>query len=381
MRRGFSLVEIAIGLVIFGIILSLGVGTIKWAIKSYHFNQNRKKISSNMAAIKAYISSHKGKSPENCTSILPYKKDEWGKDVVCIIDKKVQNYNICALSKTDTEIEDEAGNKIPNVAVVIVSGSENLNIQTSNSTPIKIYPAGYPNVDDFPYDIMRKEPYDDTVKYVTLEELKQEAGCAFSEETLHIITLSLPRAVENENYDAKIYATGGIPNNKKYLWCYEADSSFALSGLKVKCGSEQAKLCNDTENSTSECEYLEITGTPQKAPATYKVKVTVIDNETNNDTKSYVITVDSGNISGNTTCKNYTLNIQLDTLYSCSISSRENCESGTYTNLSAEDSLRVSHDLWGTCFEGTLESLDSNSDCIVQVKCSDNIWACDCSIQ
>jgi len=383
LKKGFSLIEVAIGLVIFGIILSIGVGTMKWAIKNYHFNQNREKVSSDIAAIKAYISSHKGRSPSDCISVLPHKKDEWGKDVVCVIDKDVQSHNICALSQTSTEIEDEEGNKISNIAVVVISGSENMNIQTSNGTHIKIYPPGYPNVDDYPYDFTRKEPYDDVVKYATLEELKQETGCTYSEETLHIITLSLPSAIAGESYEAKIYATGGVPDNKEYFWCYEAEPSFSSSGLNVKCGSKQAKTCNDT----SKCEYLEISGIPTKAPATYRISVTVRDSQSNNDTRSYVITVNpsSGTASGNSTCKSYTLNIKIDTPpYECYLNSKKKCSSGIYSNLKASDSLQVwrktliKKDL---CIEGTLASLDSNNDCTVRVNCQKQLLSCDCSVQ
>jgi len=54
----------------------------------------------------------------------------------------------------------------------VVSGGPNYNIQTGNRTPIRIHQLEKPNVDDYPSDINRPEPYDDMVRYMTLNHLK-----------------------------------------------------------------------------------------------------------------------------------------------------------------------------------------------------------------
>ena len=386
MRKAFTLIELAIGLVILGILLGIGINMAKWAIKNYHLNQNRDKLLSDAAALVSYVVSHEGNASGACNS-LPYLNDEWGKRIICLSARELENYNICALRKTSLVVKEEGGNETENVAFVLISGGENLNVQTgidnsTNGTVVKVYPYGESEVDDYPKDFLRKEPYDDMVRFVTLKELQEKVNCPYSEAKLRIITDVLPPAFEDSFYEAKVFATGGIPEGSNYRWCYTADDNFtATSGIEVYCGSSDNTTVSRCPG-YAECPFIRFKGNP-KEPGTYRVVVRVADREGNSDKKSYVLTVNGipsvsfGNGTDGTGCIRYTVVVENDSGWvDVFINNRRRGSADWTSEFIAPDifpnyKIKVTED-WHynkVIFEGIVKNLDTNGDCVVHITC------------
>jgi hypothetical protein len=131
------------------------------------------------------------------------------------------------------------GTNISNVAFVVVSGAENINIQTTGTLVgppcpagqncVRVYEIGTPNIDDYPppppppiNDPLRVENYDDIVKWVTLDELRTKVGCQGAQ--LKVVNNELPYGFVNSAYTVTVFADGGIPYAGalgKYRWCIQ----------------------------------------------------------------------------------------------------------------------------------------------------------------
>ena len=388
MRRGFSLLELAIGLVVLGIITGIGIGMVKWLVKTYHINQNRSKLSADASALISSVAQNNGNFSGDCRSFLPYPKDEWDRDIICVSAEELKEYNVCALRKTSLKVKEEGGNETENVAFVLISGGENLNVQTgidnsTNGTVVRIYPYGKPGIDDYPDDFLRKEPYDDAVKFVKLEDLKEKVGCPYSHEKLHIATLSLPASGEGETYNASVYAVGGVTDDGSYNWCY--NGTLASAGIKVYCGNSTDEVSQCP--SKKRCKYIRFYGSKPKA-GTYRVSVSVWDKQGNYDERSYsiVITPAGGGGAFNgippNECSNYTLVVRdpfpdgawVDVCINGERKKDLTWDNWAVSGLSPDDEVEIGD--WldrckpGTIYvKGKLSDLDLDRDCVADIQC------------
>lgn len=179
---GLTLIEIAIVLVILGLLLGLGAGLISILTKRAKLIESRESVDSAVEALKGYAIRFgylpQARSQNNYNSTVPDPAfnevgvrglDAHSKALLYIVAQELTNNssNYCALNSTSLSIRDQGQDK-KHIAFMIVSGSSNFNIQTNTT----IYVQGSPNVDDFPYDFNRPEEYDDIVRYVSLFELQ-----------------------------------------------------------------------------------------------------------------------------------------------------------------------------------------------------------------
>ncbi|MBX6422378.1 type II secretion system GspH family protein [Thermosulfurimonas sp. F29] len=323
-NRGFTLIELAIVLVLVGVLAGIGAGILGLLIKRIHYNQNRERLEANVEALIGYALTHHGRLPssDQCKSYLRNRKDAWGKDFVCVIASELVTYGACALRTTSLNATDESDNAThENLAFVLISGGPNLNIQTNNST-IKIYLPG-DSVDDYPGDINRPEPYDDMVRYVSLNELQGKLSCEHSEQRLRILNNELPVGFENSDYTANIYAAGGVPfsGGGHYKWCYNATS---LAGINILCNGNVLSPCVDPCSSYYQCDNLVLNGTATSY-GSFRVKFYVCDSENNTDEKTLSLTIYRNSIYSNNGIPITVINMTSRTLYwncACSLSCR-----------------------------------------------------------
>ena len=291
-RKGFTLIEMAIVLVVMGLLVGMGASLFGVLSKQKRYRENRERMRSNLEVLIQFALENDGLLLKNCTSYLRYRRDVYGKEFLCIVAQNLDQFSACAKKFTNLEVEDEEGHRYQNVALVLISGGPNNNIQTSLKTPIKIYPFHQPEVDDYPFDLnnqRRPEPYDDQVLFLTLHELKEKVLCEHSEKRLHILNDSLPQAWEGKFYKASIYVEGGVPFKKeeitsfsyheKYEWCVEGNLP---SGLSISClQNHHCQKCG---------KEISLSGTPGE-PGSYKITFRVRDAEQNEVSKNFVITV------------------------------------------------------------------------------------------
>lgn len=135
--------------------------------------------------------------------------------------------NCCATANTDYV-------DIPSVAFVAWSNGPNTQNQMLGNTypggiatpgqgittgmTVRVAPSATP---DIPTGTNLN--YDDIVKWITFEELKNKAGCYGSTQgRLRILNNELPKFTTGSGYNATVYAEGGVPfAGGQYRWCIQ----------------------------------------------------------------------------------------------------------------------------------------------------------------
>ncbi|MDQ7031405.1 MAG: prepilin-type N-terminal cleavage/methylation domain-containing protein [Desulfonauticus sp.] len=333
-KKGFSLIEIAIVMIIIGLLLGMGVSLMGTLVKRAKYKETEEVVKSAKEGLITYASNAKCIDINNLNSAVRKFKDAYGKDIAIILAKEVfsgsigsvsgtcdpVNAPICGRRHTTLKVESE-GHTYDNVSFVLVSGGANYNIQTGNDNlvcenrseggiictdndvsygTVKVYIYDDPDKDDFNFDMHRKEKYDDIVQWVNLNELRAKIGC--SQKPLHIITLSLPIAYQGSLYNARIYADGGVPySNKKYSWTWNSTNE-DFGDNKIKCCDEEENNCFDLPQTQDKlCNHLKVNEyvIDNLLPGTtYQLFFTVEDSEGNKDSKYLVLNVDGGSGSG-----------------------------------------------------------------------------------
>jgi len=250
-KKGFSLVEMAIVLIIFGLVMASASSILTLFVNKGGAERTRKMIEANKnvlfsiaASDKHYLDSGDTSRDTNTelVSMLTYPNDAYGRpfsvitdptldigddgtydrtnldyDPICGTDSTTMVLHICNASNDCTNATDYS--VVEDVAFVIISGSVNKNIQTAvASNVVKVYAQGFA-VDGFtssvaggaPFnDANRDDRYDDIVDWVTLPELRAKAGCDPSK--LDFLNTDMPGIKEGKDYDFAIYPKGGIPS-------------------------------------------------------------------------------------------------------------------------------------------------------------------------
>ena len=259
-----TLVEIAIVLVIIGIVIGLGTALVGPLTKRAKINDTKEIVNADVESVISFAASNRrlptvAQFPNNVRN----PNDAWGKPLYYIVDgnlapaipvagmdyicgRRTTNYTICrdALCTATTNIQ--------NVAFIVASGAENFNLQTGQAGPtggcttlfcVKVYDVDTAGIDDctgaincpnYPVALLinRPEAYDDIVKWVNLDELKTKIGCQGA--PLQILTNELPSTSLGSSYTANVFATGGVPNlvgtQNQYRWCVEIRNRTVAQG-------------------------------------------------------------------------------------------------------------------------------------------------------
>jgi hypothetical protein len=178
--------------------------------------------------------------------------DSWGKPIYYIYDDKLANTaaasygGLCGKTHTYLIVRtcpDAAcatpTNITPDVAFVLLSGGSNFNNQTRGTVPItapttvNFYTAAT-SIDNYALDGNRVEQYDDIARVVTLEELKNRAGCyGNTQGRLKILNNELPKGCNGTPYSATIFAGGGVPPYPTYTITGLAGTGLSALGANI----------------------------------------------------------------------------------------------------------------------------------------------------
>ncbi len=205
-NRGVTLIELAIVLIVIGVLLGLGAGIVGILTKKNKYMESKEIVSANLEGISGFVTVS-GRLPATETELLGSirsARDSYGKFIMYIYSSNLAGSSSAICNETSTNITIKSGcrdtactsfeQQIDNIAYLVVSGNGNYNLQTWNSSltsvtsstviigradiplTLNIYTYGL-EVDDYMADVLRTEPYDDIVKWVSLYELKVKAGC------------------------------------------------------------------------------------------------------------------------------------------------------------------------------------------------------------
>jgi len=227
--KGFTLIEIAIVLVIIGMMVAAGASMIGPLTKRMKYTETKQVID---AAVESVIGEGASNEAIPTTAAFPSVvrtfRDSWGKSLSYVPDPNLVTggMGICGRRTTSTSVNicSDAGCTTPttisNVAFLIASGGGNYNLQTGITSPINVYNPDIPGIDNNNADMNRAEPYDDVVKWVTLNEIRIKAGCVGPQQK--ILNSVLPVGNNGNPYSSEVFPEGGIPfAGGQYRWCIQ----------------------------------------------------------------------------------------------------------------------------------------------------------------
>lgn len=267
MKKGFTLIELAMVMVVIGLVIGGGIQMMSVMSKRAKITEVKQQLESAREAIIGFVQVN-GNLPTQAEfqnlwtgskdQITGVALDPWNKPILYISSLHFANTtDICNYRVADLNVSNYVS--AVDVAFVIVSSSENYNMQTrlrTASTPdeVRIYSPSQ-QIDDNTTDFNRAtDKYDDLYRFVTLQELKSAINCQDS--ALEIIPMTLPSTYEKQIYNANINANGGIPfadagdtdGDPDYRWCWEGNTPNI--GIAAICNgnlaiSSSPQLCTD----------------------------------------------------------------------------------------------------------------------------------------
>lgn len=303
-QAGFTIIEMAIVMVIIGLIVGFGASLIgPLSIRAKRI-ESTETVAAGAEAIVGFAAANNGVLPTAAQfpTIIKKRNDAWSSPIeyiynAALADGLPTTGDLCTRRTTRISLRQcpdaacTAPVTVSNVAFVVLSGGENFNNQTAGSlavngaTVINVYPYGVGNVDNLAAGINRPEPYDDIVQWATLDELRAKVGCRGPQ--LAVLNNELPPGRLTSPYSAAVYVDGGVPfaAGGQYLWCVETPSGVPPSGLNFRTHTDSADIGFDTNGSIlaesssvwTASDRLLINGTPTTA-GSFLLTVWVRDN-------------------------------------------------------------------------------------------------------
>ncbi|MFQ5736715.1 MAG: type II secretion system protein [Thermodesulfobacteriota bacterium] len=303
--RGFTLVELAVVLVIVGMLITIGAGLIGPLVKSAKYNETKETLTGALDSVTGFGTvNNRVPTTAEFPSAVRVPKDAWGAMLIYIPEANLVDTTaggICGRKTTSITVllcPDAACASptatITDVAFVVLSGGENKNIQTASAAgTVKVYDPDIPGVDDYTADMNRAEAYDDIVKWLTLNELRIKAGCVGTQ--LKVLNNEMPSGTVGTAYSAEAYSDGGVPyaSGGKYGWCVQGSLP---SGISIKPNTTSADCAALAEGSWGRRDSLAFSGKP-KASGSFNITIFSRDNNdssSSNDNvaqKSLVLTI------------------------------------------------------------------------------------------
>ncbi len=265
--KGFTLVEMAIVLVIVGLLIGIGAGMIGPLTTMSKVRESRETVEANILSVIGWAASNNrlpqwGDGVADATidefvEVVKKTTDAWGRPVIYLYDNNLFNATptkdtICGRKTTAIRITDNTvtpAATINNVAIAIISQGEDAITQTSlngtlNGTALNAVIIGSGTATG---TIVLDVTVSDIVRWVTLDELRSKIGCQGSQ--LRIVNNELPFGGLPNAYSVKVYADGGVPfttNPNTYKWCVNT----LPAGFSVPIGGIQNANCLNANEAT-----------------------------------------------------------------------------------------------------------------------------------
>lgn len=320
-RKGFTIVELAVVLVLVGILIVLGVKMIGPLTQRARESDTKGTIDAAVESLVGYaVTNHRLPTVAEFTGAVKKPNDAWGNPLWYVVDTNLTALSagtadtICGRKATNLTVRScvNAGcttfTDTPNTAYIVFSGGANVNNQVAATqavaaaTTINIYDTGL-NVDNYAGDLggTRAEPVDDITRWITLNELRTKAGCAGPQ--LKVLNNELPSGSVTASYGSNVYGDGGIPFTAggSYRWCMQTTTGVLatdLPGFTVTPNVVNTNCQGLAEGTWGQANNLQLLKTAGSGTAgSYSVTVFVRDNAdtagTNDNiaSKAFVVTV------------------------------------------------------------------------------------------
>lgn len=279
-KKGMTLLPLILMIIIMGGLIVAGITLVGPLATRAKVNETKDTLNAAVDAIVNYAASN-GRLPDNTQfpTIVRNQNDSWGRPLYYTYDNDLTTAGSVCGRKTTlltvrrcTDTGCTTPTDIQNVAFLVLSGDGNYNNQTTGTqgittaTTINVYNAGVQNIDNYLTDMNRPEAYDDIVKWVTLEELKNKAGCySTTQGRLNILNNELPKAsCTDSSYTATVYADGGIPfsSGGKYKWCIQTTSGSLPTGITANPNVVNTNCQGLAEASWGQTDTMQLGGVP-----------------------------------------------------------------------------------------------------------------------
>jgi len=252
--KGFTLVELAIVLIIVGLLIGMGAGLIGPLTKRAKLIETRNTVKEVYETINGYAAANK-RLPPNLTVLSAKTMDSYNRGLLYYPVAALTSSDLCTTPGTYLTVNDIGAAKT-NVAFIVFSQGENLCNQTGTASPFNINDTG---VQTACIGGGGTREYDDIVMYVDIITLRQQICNSFK-----VVTDSLPTGTEEVAYSSTtLDATDGTT---PYIWSLASGSSLppglnlagngAISGTPTTDGSYNftVQVCdNDDPNPPNNC--------------------------------------------------------------------------------------------------------------------------------
>ncbi|GBE00506.1 putative Ig domain protein [bacterium BMS3Abin07] len=193
-EKGFTLIELAIVLVVLGLLIGLGVALIGPLTKQIKYRKSRDIVNTAKAAAIGFAVSNR-RLPTNAElTTITRSSDAWTGALKYTPVGALTGANICCTNPVLLTVNDRDGNNINNVVFIIFSTGEDHTDDTTVGTP----PPDF-NIRTY------STAYDDIAEFVTIDELRSRMDCS----SLEIKPKNLPEGVEDTSYSSQLEAQGG----------------------------------------------------------------------------------------------------------------------------------------------------------------------------
>jgi prepilin-type N-terminal cleavage/methylation domain-containing protein len=289
-RSGFTLIELAIVLVIVGLLVGVGSGMVSVLSQAIKVRQTRDSLDENVQAIASWASANNS-IPTTATfdTVAKSKYDSWGRAFIYLYDTNLNTApitkdTICGRRTTNITVTDSnTSATISNVAYLLLSQADDAATNTTPVSPLAISSATTIAADTA-YDLVR---------WVTLDELRSKVGCQGS--PLKIVNNELPFGNYSVPYAATITPDGGTGS---YLWQVKSSTTSYMPrgilftpSMTTTVISGASRFTNNSSSAwTSASSVLTIGGMPRPA-GSYNLTIRVQDSNGNSTSKQFVMTI------------------------------------------------------------------------------------------
>ncbi len=273
--RGIALLPVIIILLLIATLFGLGMIATGPIVKRTKTNDTKDIIEAATKAIISYAAAN-NKIPilddsaadgtiDEFVEVVTNPNDAFTKPLIYVYDNDLTSVTTGGVCGRSTTFITAGG--VSNVAFVILSGGDDFAVESNiGGTPVSSMSVSSSTT----INIVNTDIY----KIVTLEELKNKAGCYGARGgRLMILNNELPSGFYNTAYNATVFAAGGVPfsSGGNYRWCVEVNNrdtapgglSFNPNVVKFPNHSTSPSTCFGTaETSWGQANNLTISGTP-----------------------------------------------------------------------------------------------------------------------
>lgn len=327
--RGFSLVEMALVMVVVGIVLGIGAGMIGPLTTMSKTRESRETVEADIASIASWAASN-NRLPQwgdgtadaiidEFAEVAKKTTDAWGRPLIYLYDNNLFNAfptkdTICGRKTTAITIIDNTVNPVAtinNVAFAIISQGEDALTQTTLNGTLNgvAVPGAVIAGSGIATGTITLDPtVSDTIRWVTLDELRSKIGCQGAQ--LKIVNNELPYGNKGSAYpNVSFIPDGGVQFTPTttgiYEWCWSSTTLQVLSDLTFTCSAPSSSAtiartaspttCSLTTGTWQRCTSLNLSSALlngiNPSPGSVDISLALRDNGGNITQKTFVLTI------------------------------------------------------------------------------------------